>query len=209
MTDTNDCFLMGRMLTKAMGYIDYPEILPPVKVNQNSQTSIKTAQVQLSESNTFLHFRSSNQNQTCNKFQNRKGKNTKSSKIRQSTNIQTPQQPRQVHGKLYKGPEDSKITFGHKTHNVPTTKEYIMKEYADIFQGIGTLPGPPYHIELKDEYTPVRHATWSIPVGMQEVYKAELDRLVREEVIIEVDHYMEWVNPIVPAQKPDGKIRLH
>ena len=64
MTDTDDYFLMGRMLAKAMGYIDYPEILPPVKVNQNSQTSIKTAQVQSSESNTFLHFRSSNQKQT-------------------------------------------------------------------------------------------------------------------------------------------------
>ena len=70
---------------------------------------------------------------------------------------------------MYKGPEDTKITFGGKTHNLPTTKEYIMKEYADIFQGIGTLPGPPYHIELKDEYTPVRHAAWSIPVGMQDI----------------------------------------
>ena len=109
---------------------------------------------------------------------------------------------------MYKGPEDSKITFGDKTQNLPTMKEYIMKEYADIFQGIGTLPGPPYHIELKDEYTPVRHAALSVPVGMQEAYKAELDRLVKEDVIIEVDHYMEWVNPIVPAQKPDGKIRL-
>ena len=138
MTDTDDCFLMGRMLAKAMGYIDYPEILPPVKVNQISQTSIKTAQVQSSESNTFSHFRSSNQKQTCSKFQNRKCENTKSSKIRQSTNIQTPQQPQQVRGKLYKGPEDTKITFGDKTHNLPTTKEYIMKEYADIFQGIGT-----------------------------------------------------------------------
>ena len=208
MTDTDDCFLMGRMLAKAMGYIDYPEILPPVKVNQNSQTSIKTAQVQSSESNTFSHFRSSNQKQTCSKFQNRKCENTKSSKTRQSTNIQTPQQPQQIREKLYKGPEDTKITFGDKTHNLPTTKEYIMKEYADIFQGIGTLPGPPYHIELKDEYTPVRHAAWSVPVGMQEAYKAELDRLVKEDVIIEVDHYTEWVNPIVPAQKPDGKIRL-
>ena len=93
-----------------MGYIDYPEILPPVKVNQNSQTSIKTAQVQSSESNTFSHFRSSNQKQTCSKFQNRKCENTKSSKTRQSTNIQISQQPQQVCRKLYKGPEDTKIT---------------------------------------------------------------------------------------------------
>ena len=43
---------------------------------------------------------------------------------------------------------------------------------------------------------------------MQEAYKAELERLLREEVIVEFDHYTEWVNPTVPAQKPNGEIRL-
>ena len=40
-TNTDDCFLMGRVLAKAMGYISYPEILPPIKM-----TSIKTAQAE-------------------------------------------------------------------------------------------------------------------------------------------------------------------
>ena len=30
----------------------------------------------------------------------------------------------------------------------------------------------------------------------------------QEDVIIEVNHYTEWVNSIVPVQKPDGHIRL-
>ena len=29
-----------------------------------------------------------------------------------------------------------------------------------------------------------------------------------KEVIVEVDHYTEWVNPTVPAQKLNGEIRL-
>ena len=29
-------------------------------------------------------------------------------------------------------------------------KEYILHEYADVFKGVGTLPGGPYHIKLKD-----------------------------------------------------------
>ena len=43
---------------------------------------------------------------------------------------------------------------------------------------------------------------------MQDAYKAELERLQQEDVIIEVNHYTEWVNSIVPVQKPDGRIRL-
>ena len=43
---------------------------------------------------------------------------------------------------------------------------------------------------------------------MQDTYKAELERLQQEDVIIEVNHYTEWVNSIVLVQKPDGCIRL-
>ena len=43
---------------------------------------------------------------------------------------------------------------------------------------------------------------------MQDAYKAELERLQQEDVIIEVNHYTEWVNSIVPLQKPDERIRL-
>ena len=36
-----------------------------------------------------------------------------------------------------------------KTHPLPTTNEYILHEYADVFKGVGTLLGGPYHIKLK------------------------------------------------------------
>ena len=49
----------------------------------------------------------------------------------------------------------SSITINGKTHPLPTTKEYILHEYADVFKGVGTLPGGPYHIKLKDSYKPV------------------------------------------------------
>ena len=104
---------------------------------------------------------------------------------------------------------NSKITLNGKEHTLPTTKEYLLKEFPDVFSGIGTLPGPPYDIVLKDNYTPVQHPPRSCPVGMRDAYKAELDRLVKERVIVEVkDQYTEWVNSIVPVRKPDGSIRL-
>ena len=35
----------------------------------------------------------------------------------------------------------SSVTINGKTHPLPTTKEYILHEYAGVFKGFGTLPG--------------------------------------------------------------------
>ena len=90
-------------------------------------------------------------------------------------------------------------TIDGKNHPLPTTKEYILHEYADVFKGIQTLPGGPYHIKLKGSYKPVQHPLRSVPLGMQSAYKAELDRLVKEGIITEVHEHTEWINSIVPV----------
>ena len=68
--------------------------------------------------------------------------------------------------------KDSIILNGKK-HNLPTTKEYLLKEYKDVFSGIGTLPGGPYHIQLKENYTAVQHAPCQVAVSLKSAYKAE------------------------------------
>ena len=128
------------------------------------------------------------------------------SSMNSNENIAT--EPQKVHASLHNEHGSARVTINGKEHSLPTTKEYILKEYADVFTGIGTLPGPAYHIELKEDYNPVRNPPCSVPVGMQDAYKAELERLQQEDVIIEVNHYIEWVNSIVPVQKLDGRIRL-
>ena len=97
----------------------------------------------------------------------------------------------------------SSITINSKTHPLPTTKEYILHGYADVFKGVGTLPGGPYHIRLKDSYEPVQHLPRSVPFGMQSAYKEELDRLVRE-----MHEHTESINSIVPVMKEDSSLRL-
>ena len=82
--------------------------------------------------------------------------------------------PQKVHANLHNEHNNAKVTANDKEHSLPTTKEYILKEYADVFAGIGTLPGPAYHIELKEDYNPVRNPPHSVTVGMQDAYKAEL-----------------------------------
>ena len=49
------------------------------------------------------------------------------------------------------------IELKDKVHKLPITKYYILKEFLDVFKGIGTLPGGPYYIRLKDNYKPVQH----------------------------------------------------
>ena len=103
---------------------------------------------------------------------------------------------------------ENSITVDGKNHPLPTTKEYILHEYADVFKGIRTLPGGPYHIKLKGSYKPVQHPPRSVPLGMQSAYRAELDRLVEEGIITEVHEHTEWINSIVTVMKEDGSLRL-
>ena len=75
------------------------------------------------------------------------------------------------------------IQFNGKTHKLPITKEYILKEYNDVFKGVGTLPGGPYHIRLKEQYRPVQNPPRSVSIAMQTTYKTELERLTKEGII--------------------------
>ena len=77
-----------------------------------------------------------------------------------------------------------KITINGKTHSLPTTKDYLLQEYADVFQGIGTLPGGPYRIQLKG-YKPIQHPPRHVAVSLKPPYKAELERLTQLGVIKE------------------------
>ena len=213
---------MGRALAKTMGYIDYPDIKPPCKIKQNTETHIKTARDETSTADTrsASEPQRKQSKQTSAKFLPKSSNvidretvqliqetiNAISSSMNSNENIAT--EPQKVHASLHNEHGSARVTINGKEHSLLTTKEYILKEYADVFTGIGTLPGPAYHIELKEDYNPVRNPPCLAPVGMQDAYKAELERLQQEDVIIEVNHYTEWVNSIVPVQKLDGRIRL-
>ena len=67
-----------------------------------------------------------------------------------------------------------------------------------MFDGLGDLPGGEYHITLKKGAIPVQHAPRRLPEKKKDAYRAELDRLVWEGIIVKE----------VPAVKSDGSIRL-
>lgn len=91
--------------------------------------------------------------------------------------------------------------------NLPLDKETVLTEYADVFNGIGLLPGKS-EIRIKDDAVPVVHPPRKVPVAIRDKLKTELDRMESLEIICKVTEPTEWVNSLVTVQKADGSLRL-
>ena len=83
-----------------------------------------------------------------------------------------------------------------------------MKEYNDVFKGIGTLPGGPIPHQTEGAVQPVQHPPGQYQLPCKMHTKAELERLTKERIITEVKEHTEWINSIVPVMKPNGSLRL-
>ena len=192
-----------------MKYISYPEIHTPKSQEQSpvSVDSLKSTDYVYSLETTNSSLQSEKTTQSMDSL---KTTSTTDQTAEEEHRAATRAKSSTAHGP--KSPQVSwcknAVTINGKTHCLPTTKEYILHKYADVFKGVGTPPGGPYHIMLKDSYKPVRHPPRSVPLGMQSAYKAELDRLVKEGIITEVHEQTEWINYIVPVMKEDGTLRL-
>ena len=134
-TKTEGYFILGRDTAVKTNYVNFSGVRPP----QRSLDNLVSTQAVSQESKTV----------SVNKLTKKK---TVSDKVTQ------PSKPTVKHNR------DS-ISLNGKTHSLPTTKEYLMKEYKDVFSGIGTLPGGSYHIQLKENrsiWTRAHLAFWHI-----------------------------------------------
>ena len=186
--------ILGRVQAKAMGYVQFPQIWRPHTLNMFQHTY----------RNLCIHkTHAAKTTETAFQPQVSIHKTTPTEVTKAKQGLQTTE-PVLPHIKW----NTDSIQLNGKTHKLPITKEYILKEYNDVFKGVGTLPGGPYHIRLKEQYRPVQHPPRSVPIAMQTAYKAELDRLTKEGIIKEVKEHTEWINSIVPVMKPNGSLRL-
>ena len=183
------------MQEKAMGYVQFPQIIEPHAFKTFTATLKKVCTKMTHTPETPQDCKSKTVRGTRSKGQlAQKSESSKATLEKQSKQTDEP-----VISKI-KWNQDS-IELNGKVHKLPITKEYILKEYSDVFKGIETLPGGPYHIRLKEQYRPVQHPCRSVPVAMQDAYKAELERLTKEGIITEVKEHTEWINSIVPVMK--------
>ena len=59
-----------------------------------------------------------------------------------------------------------------------TSKDQILHEYPDVFEGIGSFPGPPYHIQIDPSVTPKQTPCHPIPIHLKEEFKQEVDKML-------------------------------
>ena len=87
---------------------------------------------------------------------------------------------------------------------LPLTKQDILSQYFDCFEGIGHFPGDLYKFHLKPDYKPARHAPRKVPVHLETAFKEEIESLVKQGILEEVKEHTDWVNSYVIVEKDTG-----
>lgn len=80
------------------------------------------------------------------------------------------------------------------------------EEFADVFEGLGALPGN-YQIVIDENVPPVVHAPRRVPVALRLRIKTKLDELVERKVIVPVTEPTQWVSSMLAIVKPN-KVRI-
>ena len=89
-----------------------------------------------------------------------------------------------------------------------TDSQSLLKEYADVFQGIGEFPGE-CNLHVDPSATPVVHPPRRVPIALRERLKQELDKMEASNIICRVTEPTKWVNTLVVVEKPQtGKLKV-
>ena len=67
-----------------------------------------------------------------------------------------------------------------------TSKEMILQEYPDVFQGIGKFLGTDYHIQIDSSIPPKQTPCQPIPIHLKEVFQQEINEMLQEGVLVPV-----------------------
>ena len=73
----------------------------------------------------------------------------------------------------------------------------VIQEYKDYFDKIGRFPGEKYKIKLIEHAQLVIHPPRLLPVHIMPLYKAEIDKMLKDGIISPDTETTDWVNSIV------------
>uniref|UniRef100_A0ABM0MBB2 Uncharacterized protein K02A2.6-like n=1 Tax=Saccoglossus kowalevskii TaxID=10224 RepID=A0ABM0MBB2_SACKO len=87
-----------------------------------------------------------------------------------------------------------------------TSKDNVIKQYNDVFEGLGCLPGE-YKIEIDSTIKPVQHVPRRVPIPLKAKLKAKINEMERKGIIKKVTKSTDWISSIVVVLKPN-KLRV-
>ena len=91
---------------------------------------------------------------------------------------------------------------------IVTKKSDIKEHYADVFEGVGCFPGPPYHIQVDPKIPPKQTPVRPVPVHLKEAFKQELDKMLQAGHLKPVHEATPWINSYVIVEGHDKLGRL-
>ena len=104
----------------------------------------------------------------------------------------------------------NQATSWNTAPNQPLTSlDQIKLQYKDIFEGIGTFPGKPYHINTDPSIPPKHLPCRPVPIHQQDEFKKQLNEMLDAGIIAEVHEATPWLNSFVIVETvKDGKRKL-
>ena len=84
----------------------------------------------------------------------------------------------------------------------------MLKEYDDVFQGLGKVTDFEHKITIDPEVKPVSQQLRRMPVYQIEAVNNKLDRMLEQDIIEEVTEASPWVSNLVIVPKKSGDIRV-
>lgn len=100
-----------------------------------------------------------------------------------------------------------KLVLSVSSNSEHTTESKIFRDYFDVFEGVGCMPGQ-YKIEINKNIKPVVHAPRKLPLALKDSVKAKLDEMIRDGIIAKVEGPTDWVNSMTVVRKTNGDIRI-
>lgn len=95
--------------------------------------------------------------------------------------------------------------FQKADHGPNITKEFIVRHYKDVFEGLGHIGDS--KIVLKPDAKPVQHTPRRVPIAIKDKVKDKLDELENKGIIAKVTEPTEWISSMVVVMTPK-KIRI-
>ena len=87
-----------------------------------------------------------------------------------------------------------------------TSVETLVEKYADVFEGLGRLPGK-LHLKIDKNVTPAQHSPRKIPVALKDDINSKLDQMIKQGILKEVNEPTIWISSFVAVEK-HGKLRI-